>query len=107
MPALRGLTRGPSPRSGEGGPAFVREARRKVVVPPLHFVERGPGGEDSEGRMLRGHSGQQTPSILLSAPRGLKQNPRVLLLAPRGCKQTPRILFLAWRGREQNPRSRF
>src|SRR5436305_6729566 len=52
-PALRSLTLGPSPLRGEGGPRdrlSSNSARSLRYVPPLHEVERGPGGEASKGR---------------------------------------------------------
>src|SRR5436305_13076015 len=67
-PALRSLTLGPSPLRGEGGPGDQRcrtSANRLSYVPPLHEVERGPGGEASKGRPLRGRSayGRVTVSL--------------------------------------------
>src|SRR3954454_19688348 len=58
-PTLRSLTLGPSPLRGEGGPRDRRcrtSANKLSYVPPLHEVERGPGGGGSKGRPLRGLS---------------------------------------------------
>src|SRR3954452_1968639 len=71
-PALRSLTLGPSPLRGEGGPRDQRYRIRHcrlLFVPPLHEVERGPGGEASEGR-----TPQRARTLLALAGEGTAKN---------------------------------